>query len=103
MKGRSYIALRFTTFVPRDGGERYSVDTGRVARTGRARRRKAGGRIGVLAPGAAGIGGPLGGRKGELVAPVRAGAQVQRSSFQRAARTSGSEEARLSHCALRHP
>ena len=40
VKGRSYMAMRFTTLVPRGSGERYSVDTGRVARTGERRKRK---------------------------------------------------------------
>ena len=67
VKGRSYIALRFTTFVPRGSGERYSVDTGRVARTGRATKRKDAMKIGVPAAGGAAVGALIGGKKGALI------------------------------------
>ena len=36
VKGRSYIAVRFTALVPRGSSDRYSVDTGRISRTGQA-------------------------------------------------------------------
>ena len=32
VKGRSYIAVRFTALVPRESSDRYSVDTGRISR-----------------------------------------------------------------------
>jgi hypothetical protein len=67
VKGRSYIAVRFTTLVPRGSGERYSVDTGRVARTGRATKRKDAMKIGVPAAGGAVIGALVGGKKGAAI------------------------------------
>lgn len=67
VKGRSYIAMRFTTLVPRGSGERYSVDTGRVARTGRATKKKDAMKIGVPAAGGAAIGAIMGGKKGALI------------------------------------
>jgi len=67
VKGRSYVALRFTTLVPRGSGERYSVDTGRIARTGRATKKKDAIKIGVPAAGGAAIGALIGGKKGALI------------------------------------
>ena len=67
VKGRSYIAMRFTTLVPRGSGERYSVDTGRVARTGRATKKTDAMKIGVPAAGGAAIGALIGGKKGALI------------------------------------
>jgi hypothetical protein len=67
VKGRSYIAMRFTTLVPRGDGERYSVDTGRVARTGRATKKTDAMKIGVPAAGGAAIGALIGGKKGALI------------------------------------
>lgn len=67
VKGRSYVALRFTTLVPRGSDERYRVDTGRVARTGRATKRKDAMKIGVPAAGGAAIGALIGGKKGALI------------------------------------
>jgi len=40
VKGHSYIALRLTTLVPAGSNDRYRIDTGRVARTGRATQKK---------------------------------------------------------------
>ncbi len=67
LKGRSYIALRFTTLVPRAGHERYSIDTGRISRTGRTTRRKDAMKIGVPAAGGAAVGAIVGGKKGALI------------------------------------
>jgi hypothetical protein len=67
VKGRSYIALRLTTLVPRGSGERYSVDTGRIARTGRATKKKDAMKIGIPAAGGAAIGALIGGKKGALI------------------------------------
>ena len=67
VKGRSYIAMRFTTLVPRGSSERYSVDTGRVARTGRATKKKDAMKIGIPAAGAAAVGALIGGKKGALI------------------------------------
>jgi hypothetical protein len=67
VKGRSYIAVRFTTLVPRGSSERYSIDTGRVARTGRATKKKDAIKIGVPAAGGAAIGALIGGKKGALI------------------------------------
>jgi hypothetical protein len=67
VKGRSYIAVRFTTLAPRGSGERYRVDTGRVARTGRATKKKDAMKIGVPAAGGAAIGALVGGKKGALI------------------------------------
>lgn len=67
VKGRSYIAMRFTTLVPRGSGERYTVDTGRIARTGRATKKKDAVKIGVPAAGGAAIGAIIGGKKGALI------------------------------------
>src|SRR4029453_13766612 len=51
VKGRSYIALRLTTLVPRGSGQRYSIDTGRIARTGRATKKNDAIKVGVPAAG----------------------------------------------------
>jgi len=67
VKGRSYVAMRFTTLVPRGSSERYSVDTGRVARTGRATKKKDAMKIGIPAAGGAAIGALVGGKKGALI------------------------------------
>lgn len=67
VKGRSYIAVRFTTLVPRGSGQRYRVDTGRVARTGRATKKKDAMKIGVPAAGGAAVGALIGGKKGALI------------------------------------
>jgi hypothetical protein len=67
VKGRSYIAMRFTTLVPRGSGERYSVDTGRIARTGRATKKADAMKVGVPAAGGAAIGALIGGKKGALI------------------------------------
>ena len=67
VKGRSYIAMRFTTLVPRGSGERYRVDTGRVARTGRATKKKDAMKIGIPAAGGAAIGALIGGKKGAMI------------------------------------
>jgi len=67
VKGRSYIAMRFTTLVPRGSGERYRVDTGRVARTGRATKKKDAIKIGIPAAGGAAVGALIGGKKGALI------------------------------------
>jgi hypothetical protein len=67
VKGRSYIAVRFNTLVPRGSTERYSVDTGRISRTGRATKKKDALKIGVPAAGGAAIGALVGGKKGALI------------------------------------
>jgi type IV secretion system protein VirB10 len=67
VKGRSYIAVRFTTLVPRGSTDRYSVDTGRISRTGRATKKKDAVKIGVPAAGGAAIGALMGGKKGALI------------------------------------
>jgi hypothetical protein len=73
VKGRSYIAMRFTTLVPRGGSERYSVDTGRVSRTGRATKKKDAMKIGIPAAGGAAVGALVGGKKGALIGAGAAG------------------------------
>jgi Bacterial conjugation TrbI-like protein len=67
VSGRSYIALRFTTLVPRGSDERYSIDTGRISRTGRATKKKDALKIGVPAAGGAAVGALMGGKKGALI------------------------------------
>lgn len=67
VKGRSYIAMRFTTLVPRGSDERYRVDTGRVSRTGRATKKKDAMKIGIPAAGGAAVGALIGGKKGALI------------------------------------
>jgi hypothetical protein len=67
VKGRSYIALRFITLVPRASKERYSIDTGRISRTGRATKKKDALKVGVPAAGGAAIGAIVGGKKGALI------------------------------------
>jgi hypothetical protein len=67
VKGRSYIALRLTTLVPRGSDDRYRIDTGRVARTGRATKKKDAIKIGAPAAGGAVIGALIGGKKGALI------------------------------------
>jgi hypothetical protein len=67
VKGRSYIAVRFTTLVPRGSTDRYSIDTGRISRTGRATKKKDALKIGVPAAGGAAIGALMGGKKGALI------------------------------------
>jgi hypothetical protein len=73
VKGRSYIAMRFTTLVPSGSSERYSVDTGRVARTGRATKKKDAMKMGIPAAGGAAVGGLIGGKKGALIGAGAAG------------------------------
>jgi hypothetical protein len=67
VKGRSYLALRLTTLVPRGSGQRYSIDTGRIARTGRATKKNDAIKVGVPAAGGAAIGALVGGKKGALI------------------------------------
>ena len=67
VKGRSYIAMRLTTLVPRGSGDRYSIDTGRIARTGRATKESDAIKIGAPAAGGAAIGALIGGKKGALI------------------------------------
>jgi hypothetical protein len=65
--------MRFTTLVPRGSGERYRVDTGRVARTGRATKKKDAMKIGIPAAGGAAIGALIGGKKGAMIGAGAAG------------------------------
>jgi len=67
VKGRSYVAVRLTTLVPKGSDERYRVDTGRISRTGRATRKKDAMKIGVPAAGGAAVGAIIGGKKGALI------------------------------------
>ena len=67
VKGRSYIAMRLTSLVPRGSDQRYSIDTGRIARTGRATKKKDAIKIGAPAAGGAAIGALIGGKKGALI------------------------------------
>lgn len=67
VKGRSYLAMRFTTLVPRGSSERYRVDTGRVSRTGPATKRKDAMKIGIPAAGGAALGAVIAGKKGALI------------------------------------
>ncbi len=67
VKGRSYIAVRFTTLVPRGTNERYRVDTGRISRTGRATKKQDAMKIGLPAAGGAAVGALIGGKKGALI------------------------------------
>jgi hypothetical protein len=67
VKGRSYLAVRLTTLVPRGTNDRYRVDTGRISRTGRATKKKDAMKIGIPAAGGAAVGAIMGGRKGALI------------------------------------
>jgi hypothetical protein len=67
VKGRSYLAMRLTTLAPSGTNERYRVDTGRIARTGRATRKKDVMKIGIPAAGGAAVGALIGGKKGALI------------------------------------
>ena len=67
VKGRSDIALRLTTLVPRGTDDRYRVDTGRISRTGRATKKKDAMKIGIPAAGGAAVGAIIGGKKGALI------------------------------------
>ena len=67
VKGRSYIAMRLTSLVPRGSDQRYSIDTGRIARTGRATKKKDAIMIGAPAAGGAVVGALIGGKKGALI------------------------------------
>ncbi len=73
VKGRSYIAVRLTTLVPKGSNERYSIDTGRIARTGRATKKKDAMKIGIPAAGGAAVGALIGGKKGALIGAGAAG------------------------------
>jgi hypothetical protein len=73
VKGRSYIALRLTTLVPAGTNDRYRIDTGRVARTGRATKKKDAMKIGIPAAGGAAVGALFGGKKGALIGAGAAG------------------------------
>jgi hypothetical protein len=59
--------VRFTTLVPRGSTDRYSIDTGRISRTGRTTKKKDAIKIGVPAAGGAAIGALMGGKKGALI------------------------------------
>lgn len=67
VKGRSYIAIRFNTLVPRGSTEQYRIQTGRIARTGRATKKKDAAKIGIPAAGGAVVGALVGGKKGALI------------------------------------
>ena len=67
VKGRSYIAVRFNTLVPRGTTDRYRIETGRISRTGRATKKKDALKIGVPAAGGAALGALVGGKKGALI------------------------------------
>jgi hypothetical protein len=67
VKGRSYIAVRFNTLVPRGSSERYTIDTGRISRTGRTTKKQDALKIGAPAAGGAAIGALVGGKKGALI------------------------------------
>jgi hypothetical protein len=67
VKGRSYVAVRLTTLVPRGTNDRYRVDSGRISRTGRATKKKDAMKIGIPAAGGAAVGAIIGGKKGALI------------------------------------
>ena len=73
VKGRSYIAVRLTTLVPKGSNERYGIDTGRISRTGRATKKKDAMKIGIPAAGGAAVGALIGGKKGALIGGGAAG------------------------------
>ena len=73
VKGRSYISVRLTTLVPTGSNERYAIETGRIARTGRATKKKDAMKIGIPAAGGAAVGALIGGKKGALIGAGAAG------------------------------
>jgi hypothetical protein len=71
VKGRSYIAMRFHTLEI--NGEKYSIQTGAVARQGRTTKKKDAATIGIPAAGGAIVGGIIGGKKGAAIGGSAAG------------------------------
>jgi hypothetical protein len=67
VKGRSYVAVRLTTLVPKGTSDRYAVDTGRISRTGRATKKNDAMKIGIPAAGGAAVGALIGGKKGAAI------------------------------------
>jgi hypothetical protein len=71
--GLAHLAVRFHTLLPRGQDERYSIDTGPVARTAQATKKKDAFEIGAPAAGGALIGSLVGGKKGALIGTAAGG------------------------------
>ena len=71
VKGRSQIAMRFHTLVAND--EKYAIQTGAIARSGKATKKDDALKIGIPAAGGAVIGGLIGGKKGAAIGGAAAG------------------------------
>jgi hypothetical protein len=67
VKGRAYIAIRFTELSPKGSAERYRIQTAAIGRQAPATKAADAAKIAAPAAGGAIVGGLLGGKKGALV------------------------------------
>jgi hypothetical protein len=67
VKGRAHVAVRFQTLVPRGRDERYAINTGSIARSAAATKKKDALEIAGPAAGGALVGAIVGGKKGAAV------------------------------------
>jgi hypothetical protein len=67
VKGRAHLAVRFDSIAPREGGERYRIETAAVGRTAPATTKDDAIKIGAPAAGGAIIGAIVGGGKGAAI------------------------------------
>jgi hypothetical protein len=73
VKGRAYVAMRFSTLTPRGESESYRIQTRTVGRTAPATKQKDALKIGVPAAGGALVGGLVGGGKGAAIGAATGG------------------------------
>jgi hypothetical protein len=73
VKGRAHLAVRFDSITPRGGDERYRIETGAIARTAPAEKKKDALKIGAPAAGGAIIGALVGGGKGAAIGAAAGG------------------------------
>ena len=73
VKGRAHLAVRFDSIAPRDGDERYRIETAAVGRTAPATKRNDAVKIGAPAAGGALIGAIVGGGKGAAIGAAAGG------------------------------
>jgi hypothetical protein len=67
VKGRAYIAIRFTALSPKGSGERYRIQTAAIGRQAPATKAADTAKVAAPAAGGAIVGGLIGGKKGALV------------------------------------
>ena len=73
VKGRAYVAMRFSTLTPRGESESYRIQTRTIGRTAPATKEKDALKIGVPAVGGALVGGLVGGGKGAAIGGAAGG------------------------------